>query len=110
MNSTSYMKRKYPIMKRNHEKIKVRLKPDTPMHSQIIDVSQKYDNYETLDEEIEKSHIKEEQKVLYMLEQGFTRGGMLLIYTWLISEVSFFFCELIIFDFEKRHMIYFMYI
>ena len=39
MNSTSYMKRKFPIMKRNHEKIKVRLKPDTPMHSQIIDVS-----------------------------------------------------------------------
>ena len=61
------MKRKFPIMKRNHEKIKVRLKPDTPMHSQIIDVSQKYDNYQSIDKEIEKSKVPEEQKVCNLL-------------------------------------------
>ena len=63
MNGKSYMRNRFPIMKRNHEKIKVRLKPDTPMHSQIIDVSQKYDHFESIDQEIEKSNIEAKQMV-----------------------------------------------
>ena len=63
MKGSTYKKRRFPIMKRNHEKIKVRFKPDTPIHSQIIDVSQKYDHYNSIDQEIEKSNIVQHQKV-----------------------------------------------
>lgn len=33
MKKTSYIKNKFPIFKRNHEKILIRLKPDTPISS-----------------------------------------------------------------------------
>ena len=59
------MRNRYPIMKRNHEKIKVRLKPDTPMHSQILDVSKKYDIPESIDQNIEYNNSGVDQKVIY---------------------------------------------
>jgi hypothetical protein len=65
MNGKSYMRNRFPIMKRNHEKIKVRLKPDTPMQSQILDVSKKYDIPESIDNDIEYNNSGVEQKVIY---------------------------------------------
>lgn len=59
------MRNRFPIMKRNHEKIKVRLKPDTPMQSQIIDVSRKYDIPESIDDQIEYLNSGVVQKVYY---------------------------------------------
>lgn len=76
MNSKSYMRNRFPIMKRNHEKIKVRLKPDTPMQSQIIEVSQKYDIPKSIDQEISIEDSTPDQKVIkcsptYFIQIGF---------------------------------------